>query len=37
MKDQPLVPANAGTQGHTDISLDVALDSRLRGNERSKG
>jgi hypothetical protein len=30
----PLLPAKAGTQGHT-IGFDICLlDSRLRGNER---
>jgi hypothetical protein len=29
---KPLVPAKAGTQGYN--SVYVALDSRLRGNER---
>ncbi len=31
---QPLVPAKAGTQGSLQCRI-VALDSRLRGNERS--
>jgi len=34
----PLVPAQAGIQGQQNTSAaTVALDSRSRGNERSKG
>jgi hypothetical protein len=36
MNQQPLVPAKAGTRGHNGLTAKVALDSRLRGNERSK-
>src|SRR5258707_13209777 len=32
----PLIPAHAGTQGHKLEPAYLALDSRVRGNERSR-
>jgi len=33
----PLIPAQAGIQGHVEMLVCFALDPRLRGDERMRG